>query len=223
MRRRIFNILAVVSLVLCLTTAGLWARSYWRLDASGYAGRRSEQGWQVAGGYNSVSGIVWFGGFDQFSPDASAPAALGGWYTLSVPAQPRARVIPQLSKGGASFFGFGYGRRHFTESLVPSEQWGFFVPYWFLVLLFAALPARWLILKRREIRRHHHGLCVNCSYDLRATPDADGPLLERCPECGRRPRPRRRQPSKMRRCGAGRSISSRPCRCSSAWRLWRCG
>ena len=29
MKRRIFNILAAVSLVLCLATAGLWVRSYW--------------------------------------------------------------------------------------------------------------------------------------------------------------------------------------------------
>ncbi len=33
-------------------------------------------------------------------------------------------------------------------------------------------------------RRAERGLCVKCGYDLRATPEAGGPLLERCPECG---------------------------------------
>ncbi len=32
MRRWIFNILAAVSLVLCLAVAGLWVRSYWCCD-----------------------------------------------------------------------------------------------------------------------------------------------------------------------------------------------
>ncbi len=57
-------------------------------------------------------------------------------------------------------------------------------PQWLVVLLFAALPARWLFLKRREIRLRPPYLCKTCGYDLRATPDADGLLLAHCPECG---------------------------------------
>ncbi len=52
------------------------------------------------------------------------------------------------------------------------------------LLLFAVLPVRWLFLHRRERRRLRLDLCPVCGYDLRATPEAGGPLLERCPECG---------------------------------------
>ena len=53
------------------------------------------------------------------------------------------------------------------------------VPHWFIALLAALLPAwRFGGFKRRRRRsRLAHNLCVNCGYDLRASPD-------KCPECG---------------------------------------
>lgn len=45
------------------------------------------------------------------------------------------------------------------------------------VLLFAILPVRWAILRRRERRRDAAKVCVRCGYDLR-------PCVERCSECG---------------------------------------
>jgi hypothetical protein len=58
------------------------------------------------------------------------------------------------------------------------------VPYWLLVVLFAALPLWWLRANIRAMHRRQENLCPNCGYDLRATPQAGGPLLDRCPECG---------------------------------------
>jgi hypothetical protein len=51
------------------------------------------------------------------------------------------------------------------------------LPWWFLTLCSAILPA--LALRRRlRVRRRPPGTCPGCGYDLRASP-------VRCPECGR--------------------------------------
>jgi hypothetical protein len=45
------------------------------------------------------------------------------------------------------------------------------------LLLSAALPAGWLVWRRKLARERRKGMCRVCGYDLRASP-------ERCPECG---------------------------------------
>jgi hypothetical protein len=45
-------------------------------------------------------------------------------------------------------------------------------------LLLVAIPTGWAVARLvRHIRRRRRGLCPNCGYDMRASPD-------RCPECG---------------------------------------
>jgi len=56
----------------------------------------------------------------------------------------------------------------------------FRVPYWLLAILLAIPPILWsaqFFRLRRRRNRIRNGLCPQCGYDLRATPD-------RCPECG---------------------------------------
>jgi hypothetical protein len=63
-------------------------------------------------------------------------------------------------------------------------------PDWLLLvfrsgpLVFAVLPLTWVVTRRRSKRPPPVGLCPACGYDLRATPQAGGALLSRCPECG---------------------------------------
>jgi hypothetical protein len=53
----------------------------------------------------------------------------------------------------------------------------FSLPYWFIVLSFAAMPSIWTYRRLRPRPTRRRGYCSKCGYDLRATPD-------RCPECG---------------------------------------
>ena len=54
---------------------------------------------------------------------------------------------------------------------------GFIVPAWVPIPPALILPVFWLTKVVRRSRRRKHGCCINCGYDLRASP-------ERCPECG---------------------------------------
>jgi hypothetical protein len=49
--------------------------------------------------------------------------------------------------------------------------------WWFLVAVFAILPGKRAFRLIVRWRRRRHGLCEECAYDLRESP-------ERCPECG---------------------------------------
>ena len=72
-----------------------------------------------------------------------------------------------------------------TGTLVKDGTWSYLVvPYWALTLALALILAATLqgLRRRRRADRLKQNLCVQCGYDLRATPD-------RCPECGTKPKP----------------------------------
>jgi hypothetical protein len=63
---------------------------------------------------------------------------------------------------------------------VKSHSRHFQVPHWAVALCLAVAPAYWIVVvpkRRRQQKRSLAGFCLNCGYDLRATPN-------RCPECG---------------------------------------
>jgi hypothetical protein len=75
-------------------------------------------------------------------------------------------------------------------------------PWWAIALISGTWPvASGALLIRRRLgarRRARAGHCRRCGYDLRATPEAGGAILDRCPECGADTRgrdPGRREPT----------------------------
>ena len=74
------------------------------------------------------------------------------------------------------------------DSVLSQRHRSFSLPCWLLALAAGAWPVGSLALLVRRRRRARRLLqsnrCRHCGYDLRATPDAAGPRVAVCPECG---------------------------------------
>jgi len=84
--------------------------------------------------------------------------------------------LPNQNWAGHYWHGFQWHHRD-EPGFTIGELWIFAVPHWFLLALLLPLPLARLGHRWRTSKRRRQGLCENCGYDLRATP-------ERCPECG---------------------------------------
>ena len=189
MRRWAFNVAAAVSLLLCLAAAGGWIHSYFALDfvvrVRTFDKRLGEDRLTLA----SINGSL---AYDRRVSDSgfASSARKGGteWIDKGQSGAGRniGNVWYNLTADGHHALGFGY----FSHRFNPSAEYSYaktqmVIPWWFIVLVFAVTPAWWVRVMRRDRLRRRKGCCRYCGYDLRATPAADGPLVERCPECGR--------------------------------------
>ena len=166
MKRRLFNIATVVSLLLFLAVVVLWVRSYWVADDL-----ESEARWHV--GTNTHVHEI------QLFSTRGGCFLLGGAYSLPWPAQdqpwPAAPRRWRHSTGPPSDF----DRDHPWRPLFVQETDGDVVAvslrYWPLCILLSVFPVLWLVSTCHNPRATTG--CPSCGYDLRATPG-------RCPECG---------------------------------------
>lgn len=164
MRRRLFSIVTVMSLVLCVASVAMWVRSLSYSEMVAYNGDSVEIGAVYLDGWVVV--------LDGFSFDK-------GWFFESKLVEARADIDQsfdyyqrgceyELSFAGVHIFRNG-----------PYSKWVVFIPLWLTTLLTLPAPILWLIFFRKNSRRYRlaHGLCVGCGYDMRASEGA-------CPECG---------------------------------------
>jgi hypothetical protein len=182
LRRRVFTILSVLSLLLCLATVALWIHSRSRNFYARFCAPHQNQviGWSI---YSESEGSELM--LEFFREREST----GWWERLSAfvlgedegwrmgTSAPNPYISAPWWHDDHSFF----SRRGFQAAYDDGDgRWDSYrltVPHWFLALLLAILPAFHLRAILRSRKRRRLGLCPVCGYDLRATP-------ERCPECG---------------------------------------
>lgn len=171
--RRIFNILAALSLLPCIAACALWVRSYQLMD---------EVTWTHIGGVQWVraaTGHLDVGTFAGYSP--SGPGDPFGFkYTRDQPFPPINISLflgPDLGDKNFSWERAGFALYSKTNAVTGFLHAQFIAPFWSIAALTAVVPLGWFMLWRWSRIRNRLGLCPVCWYDLRATPN-------RCPECG---------------------------------------
>ncbi len=183
MRRRVFMLLSALSLSLFATTVALWARSYFAGDEVGHAwlnGRTCTVRELLVNSSRGEISVQLIRIDETPSEFASHQARIGNARSLW---RTGAAAAWDLGAGNWNKLGFGC-RRSVGPATDGKTTWGreveltYAFPAWLPALLFAALPACWIVLRIRAARRFGTGQCKACGYDLRATPG-------RCPECGK--------------------------------------
>jgi hypothetical protein len=185
-RRRAFNLLAVLSLLLCVAMCALGAWSYWDgrtlwrsyLWASGSVYRDVRWGANCWGGEILLTRIR-----GRYAPTVGREALFVQDWSRTWPRwlwmRDRRLHDMTLTSPAWRFMGVKYQREPFGTGTSTYIQESLAIPLWLPALSLAVLPA-WAAVRSRLLlaaQRMRAGLCPACGYDLRASPD-------RCPECG---------------------------------------
>src|SRR5579862_1518255 len=199
MKRRAFNLLSAISLLLCIATGVLWSRCgagamfVERQDAgrvvNGFVTQRSRR-LELATGrlFFQTRSTTFYkvqtypesppnpdGSIDMIDPKNATwenpplPAAAWGYGRLD-----RSTTYIHRPHRFLGFMRWGYGDAGpFSSRLIR----GIAFPIWWIIAVTVVLPVIGLVKAVRSRRSARRGFCVSCGYDLRASP-------ERCPECG---------------------------------------
>ena len=162
-KRRLFNLLAGLSLLLLVVTLARWPYSFTSYDDLSFD-RHTD-------GVNRRLGIsCHWGDLGVYSYSVSDFRTAVGlhWQHLSM------KGALSIRYQGVIFQFMGI---HLTRT---ANGHGLFLPLWMIAVFTAIPPLLWIRHRRQEAllkRRSDAQLCPTCGYDLRANP-------ARCPECG---------------------------------------
>jgi hypothetical protein len=171
-------LLAMLSLLFCITLKLLWVRSYRNSDWLTYK-HTSRQSYVV----KSTRLQLWTGAGDmamtitisRWSDDSD------DWQTSLRTPDGWAFTVDKVEDPAWERSSFLQRRGFAIERHVDSDSYReitVITPFWLPCIGLFVLPAYQLYSFHRALRRRLEiGLCQRCGYDLRATPD-------RCPECG---------------------------------------
>ena len=196
MRRRLFILWSVASLVLLTAVCGVWVWSYreavavrwrgWRMAAADAARPDGEQVTaRLRFGYVAVGRGSFR--FEHNFRTALAPADVARDMVSydSSPTTWSRRPLARADEYGPRFpqrhrfpgsVGFGW---EWSRYPAGGQYFGAF-PLWAAAVPATVAPAVWAARRLTRRRTCRSGRCPVCGYDLRATPD-------RCPECGSEP------------------------------------
>jgi 4-amino-4-deoxy-L-arabinose transferase-like glycosyltransferase len=179
--RRKRPLLSALLLVLCVAA---WLRSY----LPEYSTVRTYQGALV---------LVFYGRDPARYIDPANNPSLDFYGLANAPGRPPPRLDTEQILLSARQWGIGRGfvvtttkwHKAGFELIATNTKlaWGYFVvavPFWAICLPLLAATALGLWKWRRQGKWVSGRCCQACGYDLRATPEGNGALLDRCPECG---------------------------------------